>query len=160
VVGKAPHKLVETDAETRFRLAEAAFAALPRVELSRHEVERDGASYTVETARWARERYGENCFFLVGADEFADFLSWREPNGVLEHVSLAVAARPGYERARLDAVRACLERPERVLFFELEPIPVASREIRACVARGEPVDGLVPEPVAGLIRELRLYRGA
>jgi nicotinate-nucleotide adenylyltransferase len=160
VVGTAPHKAVETDAETRLLLAEAAFAGIPRVELSRHELDREGPSYTVETARWARGRYGEGCVFLVGADEFADFLSWRDPNGILEHVSLAVATRPGYEHARLDGVRARLDRPERVVFFDLEPIPVASREIRARAARGKPIAGLVPEGVARLVEELGLYRGS
>jgi nicotinate-nucleotide adenylyltransferase len=160
VVGTAPHKAVETDGETRARLAEAAFAGIPRVELSRHELDREGPSYTVETARWARGRYGEDCVFLVGADEFADFLSWRDPNGILEHVSLAVATRPGYDRAQLDGVRARLDRPERVVFFDLEPIPVASREIRARAARGEPLTGLVPDPVARLVEELGLYRGS
>src|SRR5262245_22357706 len=67
VVGEAPHKPVETGAETRFRLAEAAFADLPGVELSRYELDREGLSYTVDTARWATELYGD-VLFVVGAD--------------------------------------------------------------------------------------------
>ena len=157
VVGTPPHKHVETAAETRFRLAEAAFAALPNVELSRHELERDGPSYTVDTARWAEEEFGD-AVFVVGADEFADFLSWKEPDGVLEHVRLAVATRPGYPRERLDAVRARLARPDRVRYFAIEPIDVASRDVRTDVAAGRPVDVLVPPAVARLIREYALYR--
>ncbi len=158
VVGEAPHKHVETDAETRFCLAQAAFSDVPRVELSRHELERRGPSYTVETARWARARYGEGVLFVVGGDEFADFLTWRDPDGVLEHVGVAVAARPGYERERLEAVRAQLKHPERVRYFRFREIPIASRDVRARLARGEPVDGLVPPAVAALLRDLRLYR--
>jgi nicotinate-nucleotide adenylyltransferase len=159
VVGTAPHKRVATDSETRFRLAEAAFAELPHVEPSRHELDRPGPSYTVDTARWAEATFGD-AVFVVGADEFADFLTWKNPDGVLEHVRLAVATRPGFERDRLDSVRAQLEHPERVAFFELEPIPISSREVRARVARGERTEGLVPAPVAQLIDELRLYRDA
>ena len=157
VVGEAPHKRVETDAETRFRLAAAAFADVPGVEVSRHELDRGGPSYTVDTARWASEAFGD-VVFIVGADEFADFLTWRNPNGVLEHVRLAVATRPGFARDRLPEVQAKLERPERVRYFHLDPIPVASREIRERVARGESIEGLVSPTVEKLIHESGLYR--
>jgi nicotinate-nucleotide adenylyltransferase len=155
--GTPPHKPVETDAETRYRLAEAAFAGLPNVELSRQELERGGPSYTVETARWASQRWRDP-IFVIGADEFADFPRWKDPDGVLQHIRLGVASRPGYPRERLDSTLSALRRPDRVEFFEIEPVPVASRDIRARIAGGEPVDGLVPPPVAKLIQELRLYR--
>ena len=157
VVGEAAHKRVQTDAETRYRLAEAAFARLPQVEVSRHELERAGPSYTVDTARWASERF-DDPVFLVGADEFADFLSWREPDTILELARVAVATRPGSDPERLAAVRSRLARPERVLELPFEPLAVSSSDIRARVARGEPIDDLVPEPVARLIAERGLYR--
>ena len=157
VTGVPPHKEVRTDAETRFRLAEAAFGGRDLVELSRHELDRPGPSYTVETARWAAKEWGD-VVFLVGADEFADFPRWREPERVLEHVRLGVATRPGYRREDLEAVLRGLERPDRVEFFEIPRVSVSSREIRARVAAGGDVDELVPARVAELIRELGLYR--
>jgi nicotinic acid mononucleotide adenylyltransferase len=51
-----------------------------------------------------------------------------------------------------------LERPDRVLFFELEPNPAASTDIRALAAAGRTLDGLVPPAVAALIETRRLYR--
>jgi nicotinate-nucleotide adenylyltransferase len=157
VTGTPPHKTVETPAEIRLRLAAAAFAGIPRVEVSRHELDRPGPSYTVETAHWARDRYGD-VVFVVGADEFATFLSWHDPEGVLELVRLGVATRPGYPVERLEAVLARLSRPERVELFEIPAVPVASTDVRARAARGEPLDGLVPPAVAALVRELGLYR--
>jgi nicotinate-nucleotide adenylyltransferase len=157
-VGEAPHKPVRTDAETRVRLAAAAFADVPRTELSRVELERTGPSYTVDTAAWAEREYGDDVVLLLGADEFADFPTWREPDRILEHVRIAVATRPGIPHDRLERVRDGLERAERVTFFKLEPIPVSSREIRARVARGEPIDDLVPPAVARLIEAEGLYR--
>jgi nicotinic acid mononucleotide adenylyltransferase len=78
---------------------------------------------------------------------------------VLELARLAVATRPGFPPSRLDAVLQELERPERVVFFDLEPNPAASRDVRALAEAGKPVDGLVPARVAALIEEHGLYRG-
>jgi nicotinate-nucleotide adenylyltransferase len=96
--------------------------------------------------------------FLVGADEFCDFLGWKEPDGVLELARLGVATRPGYPRERLDAVLRELRRPDRVEFFEIEPLDISSRDIRRRVAAGEPIDALVPAEVAALIELHGLYR--
>ena len=157
VTGVPPHKETLTNSETRFRLAEAAFAGRDKVEVSRHELDRAGPSYTVDTARWAAREWGD-AIFLVGADEFADFLRWRDPDEVLEHVRLGVGTRPGYRREDLELVLASLVRPDRVEFFEIPAVPISSREIRRRVADEEEIEGLVPERVAVLIDELHLYR--
>ena len=156
VTGDPPHKDVETDAETRFRLAEAAFGDIPGIELSRHELERPGPSHTVDTARWAEQEWGD-VVFLVGADEFADFPGWKEPDQILEHVRLGVATRPGYPSERLSEVLAGLRRPERVELFEIPAVDVSSTEIRNRAARGEPIDDLVPPGVARLVVEHGVY---
>jgi nicotinate-nucleotide adenylyltransferase len=135
VTGDPPHKQVATDAETRYRLAEAAFAGRPKVELSRFEIEAEGPSYTERTARWARRVWGD-VIFLVGADEFASFLSWHDPDAVLAEVRLGVATRPGYRRERLDDVLARLERPDRVELFEIEAVGVSSTDVRGSTGRG------------------------
>ncbi len=155
--GQTPDKPVEVAAETRLRLAAAAFEAVPKVEVSRLELERKQPSYTLDTVKWACDEWGD-VVFVVGADRFADFMTWREPNEVLRYARLAVATRPGYPRELLERVLAEVERPERVSFFALTPLPISSTEIRDRVARGEPIDGLVPPRVARLIDELGLYR--
>ena len=142
------HKEVEQDVDTRLRLARAAFPE--------YEVELDPYERTVDMLRSGR---WNDPLFLIGADEFADFLTWKEPDEVLERARLAVATRPGYPRERLDGVLEGLRRPERVLFFEIEPLPISSREIRDRVARGASIEGLVPPAVEELIQGLGLYRG-
>jgi nicotinate-nucleotide adenylyltransferase len=147
VVSDPGHKLVHADAETRLGLVRAAFPG-EAVELDRH-------SRTVDLLR--EQRYADP-LFLIGADELADFPSWKEPEVVLQLAEVGVAMRPGYDRGRLDGVLARLEQPERVLFFELDPVDVSSSEIRARVARGEPIESLVPPAVARAIVETGLYR--
>lgn len=150
VVAEPGHKEVATAPQIRLVLAELAFAPLDEA-----EVALDPFARTVDSL----QALGlEDPLFLVGADEFATFLSWKEPERVLARARLGVATRPGIERAQLDRVLAALGRSERVSFFELEPVPVSSSEIRARAAVGEPIDGLVPASVAAEIARLGLYR--
>jgi len=95
---------------------------------------------------------------LIGADQFADFLTWKDPEGVLALSRIGVATRPGFPLERLDSVLQQLSRPDRVELFEIEPVSISSREIRERVGRGESIDGLVPPAVAELIESLGLYR--
>jgi nicotinate-nucleotide adenylyltransferase len=148
VVAAAPgHKEVATGAETRFELARAAFPG-ERVFLDDHP-------RTVDMLRAHPEWAG--AVFLVGADEFASFLGWKEPEEVLRLVQLGVATRPGFPRESLEPVLTRLSCPERVRFFELEPFPIASRELRAQLDRGEDVHELVPAAVWELIERDGLY---
>jgi nicotinate-nucleotide adenylyltransferase len=150
VVEDPGHKDVRTPPDVRLHLGELAFGTLTGV-----EVELDPCARTVDSL----VALGlDDPVFLVGADEFAAFLSWKEPERVLELARLGVATRPGIDRGLLDAMLARLERPERVLFFEIEPLPVSSSDIRARSAAGEPIDGLVPAAVAAAVARLELYR--
>ena len=143
------HKEVQLDAETRFRLAQAAFPE--------YEVELDPHERTVDMLKAGRWR---DPLFLIGADEFCDFLTWKDPDEVVARARLGVAMRPGYPRDRLENVLRELSRPDRVELFEIDPLPISSRDIRDRVARGEPIEPLVPAAVAELIESNGLYRPA
>jgi nicotinate-nucleotide adenylyltransferase len=152
VVADPGHKHTGTPAETRLDLARLAFEDVPAatLELDRH-------ARTVDSLE---ERHLDDAVFILGADELAGFESWKSPRRVLELVRLAVAVRPGVSRDDVRAVRERLDAPRRILEFEMEPEDVSSSEIRARVARGEPIDGLVPPSVADAIARLGLYRSA
>lgn len=148
VTVRPAYKAVATDLETRLELARAAFPG--------RDIEQE-ASTTDVTVRAAAERYGD-VVFLVGADQFLAFPTWHDPDAVLEHARLGVATRPGYPQELLDETLARLDRPERVLFFDMPAWDVASRDLRALAARGESLEGLVPPAVAALIEARGLYR--
>ena len=141
------HRVVHASPEDRLALARAAFPD--------DDVRPDPYPRTVELLR--AERF-DDPVFIVGADQFGHFLAWSEPEEVLERTRSAVATRPGFPREKLEAVLGQLDRPERVVFFEIEPNPAASTDVRARVAAGESLEGLVPISVARLIEERRLYR--
>ena len=147
VVADPGHKRVPTDAAVRLELARLAFPG--------DDVRLDPHPRTVDTLR---DGHFDDPVFLVGADQFADFLTWKEPDEVLEVARLGVATRPGYPLEALDGVLAALRRADRVSFFEIERIELSSSEVRARIERGEPIDGLVPPAVAAEIARLGLYR--
>ncbi len=136
------HKGVSTPVEARLALARAAFPD--------DEVVLDETPRTVDLLRDGRY---DGAVFVVGADEFASFLDWKEPDEVLEHVRLGVGSRPGYPPERLEAVRTRLRRPDRVELFDIGEWPIESRSLRA----GERLEERVPPAVARLVGEFGLY---
>jgi nicotinate-nucleotide adenylyltransferase len=145
VSGDPGHKRVECPVDERVALAKIAFADLPRT-----VVRADPYRYTIDLLR-AEEP--EDAIFLMGADQYRDFATWKEPEAVLERVHLGVATRAGVERPRVPP-----EHEGRVRFFEIESPPIASSDLRARLQRGESVDGLVTPAVAAEISRKRLYR--
>lgn len=136
------HRKTQASAEDRLALAHAAFP--------RDDVRLDRHPRTIELLR--TERF-EDPVFVVGADQFAGFLAWTEPDEVLERATLAVATRPGFPREQLDAVLAQLARPDRVVFLDIAPNSATSSAIRA----GSSPDDVSPA-VAQLIEDRWLYR--
>jgi nicotinate-nucleotide adenylyltransferase len=150
VVADPGHKDTSASASERLELARLAFADLPntRVELDPH-------ARTVDSLE---ERKPENAVFLLGGDELAAFERWKSPERVLELVPLGVAMRPGVSESELRKARARLPAPDRISFFAMTATSVSSHDIRARIARGEPVAGLVPPAVAAAIERIGLYR--
>lgn len=144
VAERPGHREVVADAEARLRMAQAAFGGLGRV-----EVVLDPHEFTVDAVRGGR--FGD-AVFVVGADEGADFPTWKDPDEVLRWIRLAVGTRSGYPQPELDRFG------DRVSYFELDSPPVSSTAVRERVAAGEPLDDLVPPAVAEVIEELGLYR--
>lgn len=130
------------DVESRLKLARAAFPDA--------DIEREPHPYTVDAVRGSRF---PDAVFILGADQAAAFPRWKDPDEILKWIRLGVGTRAGYPEPDLARYG------DRVLTFEFDSPDVSSSEVRARVARGEPIDTLVPPEVARLIEELRLYRG-
>ena len=97
-----------------------------------------------------RARRLDDPVLLVGADQLADFPTWKEPEAVLGLARLAVAARPGFTPT---------DPQPGITFFEMEPTPISSTEIRRRVAAGESTDGFLSPAVAAEIELPRSVPG-
>ena len=159
--GRAPHKEIADDpgAEVRLEMTEtAANGSLTEVE--GFEVEEaargDEPSYAYRTLEALAER-GEELVWIMGADAAAGFGSWREPQRILELARIAIAERPGVERAEVEEVLEGLGGAGRASFVDMPVIGVSSTMVRERVAAGRPIRYLVPEAVAGVIERRGLY---
>jgi len=160
-VAVPPHKEADGDpgADVRLQLARLAAEGEDGVEVSTAEIDRGGASFTVDTLGELHERYPEQeLTFIVGADMAHSLPAWREPERILELARLAVAEREGIARDDIAERLAPLHDGSRVTFFDMPRIDVSSSDIRRRVAEGRSVRHLVPDAVAQAIADRDLYR--
>src|SRR4051794_10247208 len=159
-VAHPPHKEAPEDpgADVRLELCRLATAGDERLGVSDLEIERGGASYTVDTLRALHDRVPEYALtFIVGGDMAYSLPSWREPEAILELARLAVAERADLRREHIAERPRPLHPGDRVVFFDMPRLDLSSSGIRARVAAGRSIRYLVPGPVAEAIDARRLY---
>ena len=100
-----------TPAEIRFKLTEAAGIDLARaflylgittkIGIDRIEIERAGPSYSIDTAKSLRERFGAQAslIWLTGVDSLIHLPSWNSWRDLFNYMNFVVASRPHYDLA-------------------------------------------------------------
>lgn len=160
-------------AEQRLHMAQLAVEGVPGLVVDDREIRRGGPSYTVPTLESLRTELGDAPLcLLLGTDAFAGIETWHEWRRLPELAHLVVMTRPGWpfppaagqpEWARVRASRdaADLGRAPagRIFFQPVTPQNVSATDIRARIARGESVAGLLPPAVRDYIRANRIYSG-
>ena len=160
-VAVPPHKEAREDPgpAVRVELCRLAVAGDERLAVSTLEIERGGASFTVDTLRELHDVEPEHDLtFIVGGDMAQSLPAWREPESILRLARLAVAEREGVRREDIARRLEPLHDGDRVVFFDMPRIDVSSSTIRCRVAEGRPIRYLVPDAVAAAIAEQGLYR--
>ncbi|HKY32984.1 MAG TPA: nicotinate-nucleotide adenylyltransferase [Candidatus Polarisedimenticolia bacterium] len=163
---RPPHKPGAGMAGAFHRFAMAALAAQgsPKLRVSSFELEREGPSYTIETARhFAQE--GHDVTLIMGSDSLAELESWREARALVELARVLVyprrpALRPGVETRLPGWIRDRLEGPRPgIVWMDAAPDDVSSSDIRERLRRGQAVAGMMPPPVEEYVAKHGLYAG-
>ena len=130
--------------EDRLAMCELAASALgPRAAVSDVERSLGGRSLTLRTVRRLAEDHPEHAFSLViGSDLQGEVASWYRGDELARTIPFIVVGRPGSP-----GQSAGVRMPD-----------VSSTAVRAALAAGQPVDGLVPRAVLDYIRRKRLYQ--
>lgn len=140
-----------------------AFDSRCKVELA--EVERGGASYTVDTLETLTSlEPGTGWILVMGSDQLAGLASWRRPERILELASLAVGRRPGAPAAVPDTpglhpVSAWSGGPGELVWLPSTETDLASTDLRRSLAADPAQDPEgIPSQVLAAIRAENLYR--
>lgn len=184
-----PHKDQAEIIDPQHRLIMTTLATLshPQFHVSSVEVDRPGASYSVETVAALKRIYQEplTVYFILGIDAFIDIATWRQPDVLLRSCHVIVTSRPGYPLheaianplQQLSASYPCvgfeivdendaplasrfqvLGTPYQIVLQEITALDISSTHIRQRVRRGQTITYLLPENVERYIRKHQLYR--
>ena len=158
-----PHKLHDqiSDGHVRADMLSLAVSGYREFVVDRRELKRKGPSYTVDTlAEFAAEFPGAELYFLAGADSLRDFLSWREPDRILELATLVACNRPGLPKLHDEQVAKWVgpEIADHVLTLQMPGTDISGSEIRERVREGRSLRFLMPRDVEVFVIEHGLYR--
>jgi len=126
------------------------------IALNTAEIDRGGPTYTIDTVRDlpAEHRY----VWLLGADQLANFCTWREWQAIADRVDLAVATRPGTPlEPPADLARHLAAQGRGVEILPFTEMLVSASTIRERLSHGLPVSDLLAEPVYQYILAHHLY---
>ena len=161
--GVTPHKVMKGDATTadRLEMCRLAFRDMDGVIVSDLETKREGKSYTVDTLR---ELYhpDHRLFFLMGTDMVLTLGQWRQPEEIFR-LCYPVYIRREADQSLDDLIVAKIAEYHQkfgkvVRRITAPPIDLSSSTVRAVVAQGKSIQGLVPPAVEAYIKEKGLYR--
>jgi nicotinate-nucleotide adenylyltransferase len=157
-----PHRgSPDASAADRLAMVRLAIQGEPRFEASTIELDAAGPSYTSVTIdRFLGMGYAKrDLCFIAGADAFAGVTKWHDYPALLDRCRFAVVSRPGFPASAIPTqIPAFAEHMTDIFLIDAPTAPVSSTGVRACITRGAPLTGLVPDAVAGYIGAHRLYQ--
>ena len=158
--GTSPHKPLPAGSPTaQQRLEMVGLWAGEKMQVCDLEIARGGTSYTYETVQQLKAQYPQDELILcMGTDMFLSFHSWKEPQLILQNVSLAVFYRGDKgEIADIAARKAEYEAAGHNIYLVENPVlEISSTQLRRMLVFGCAAPFL-HEDVAKYIEENGLY---
>lgn len=151
-----PHKQGRAISSPDHRLAMVNLAVRENrsFAVSDMEIVRGGISYSVDTLKEMTQRFpGDEFYLLIGADNVAEFSTWKSPDAITRLSTVVVMTRPGFDA---ESARVILH--DRFILCQVPEIDVTSSQIRERVLSGMSIQDLVPGAVEEYILREHLYR--
>jgi nicotinate-nucleotide adenylyltransferase len=159
--GQPPHKKEYglTPSQHRFAMTLIATHTNKAFRCSPLELNRPGASYTVDTLIALREQHPDaELFYITGVDAIADILSWKRHEEVIQLATFIASTRTGLDLSTLKD-RLPQAYLERILLLGSLTLGISSTELRARLRQGLPIRYLTPDGVLEYIQKHGLYQG-
>jgi nicotinate-nucleotide adenylyltransferase len=163
--GQPPHKegVTVSPAVHRHRMTLLATCEYPSFDVSRMEIDRRGASYTVDTARQLVAACPSNAriYFILGADSLAQMFTWKDAEMLLMLCKFIIVPRPGHSKEQTKEMIQALNARfgERLFLLDMPPMDISSTDIRLRFSEGKSVRDLIPRVVEEYAQAHDLYRG-
>jgi nicotinate-nucleotide adenylyltransferase len=154
---KPVHKEIDNDIllDERCAMLQCALEGIPWFEVSRIEVDRTSASYTITTIDHFRQLHPDDeLFLIIGADSYNDLNTWKDYRKILETTSIIVMNRPGNQ---LDRERFKIFN-SKILFSHNPFLDISSSMIRSRIKSNKTIRFLVPQNVENYITQRELYK--
>ncbi len=156
----APHKTLPSNSPTPAQRAEMlAIAAGEKMEVCDIELRRGGTSFTYETVETLAEQYPDRELVLcMGTDMFLSFLTWKEPDRILQKASLGVLYRGDRDEAeQIAKQKTSLEAMGAKVHLIENPVTAISSTQMRRLLTFQCADGFLPAGVGEYIRKNGLY---
>jgi len=163
-------------ADHREEMLRRAFEAqqLP-IKIDRQEIERKGATYTIDTVRAIRDEIGPQAsiVLLLGIDQLNRLDSWHEWRNIFNYVHICAASRPGYpadwsqmphevaaEFSRRKGTLGQIRSTSHGLTYLTQDlaVDVSATDIRLALQHGAKPASLIPPVVLDYIEQFHLYK--
>jgi nicotinate-nucleotide adenylyltransferase len=176
-----PHKdSISVSAEHRAAMVELAIADNPLFTIDKRELEREGASYTIDTLISLRKELGNNTALclMMGSDAFVKLNTWHRWQELLDYAHIILVQRPnplsnqGKPQEPLPNELQTLLRDhyaedvstlheESSGLINMQAISaqeISATQIRENLKHGVSVKYLLPKDVIGYIQQQQLYQ--
>jgi nicotinate-nucleotide adenylyltransferase len=161
-----PFKVGRPSSSPLDRYAMAVLATMDdrRFMVSKHELEQEAVSYSVDTLRAFAARHPDMQYeWVIGDDNLPDLPKWQDIEGILALANFVVLERKGGMPTPEELLhRVCplsmREKSGNIVFAGNPLVEASGTEIRQLVAAGRDVSGLVGRDVAEYIVRYGLYR--
>ncbi len=154
-----PHKSTVPISEAGHRVAmlKLAVADNDRFEIHLDELERGGASYTIDTIRRFRQTLApqDELFFILGADNLVEFTTWKDWRAICRESRLVSLKRERFNAADYP-IPEPLQQVE-ILWVDMPLIGISATDIRSRIDAGASIRYRVPQAVAEYIETHGLY---
>jgi nicotinate-nucleotide adenylyltransferase len=137
-----------------------AIADYEKFELSTVEMERKGATYTVDTLEFIHRTIDDatEIYFLLGWDSLIQFPQWKQPERIVKLCRIVAFTRSRMEPPDLQEMEKEIPGIVRsTTILDIPPIDISSSDIRGRIAQGLSVSDMVPGGVEEYIKAHRLY---
>ena len=172
--GKPPHKESTIgSSDQRIEMLKLAFKAFNNnIVLDRREIQKEGPSYAIETARELLDENSSDTslVWIMGTDVFAEIDTWYRWEEFIEMINILVVSRPDIEipsnsvayklllNRWVDNFESLLnKRYGNIFFTNIKPVKISSTKVRDNLSLGEKVDDMIFSTVRTFIKRQKIY---